>query len=161
MDSWVSLVGKLIGLLKRIGGVALVGMMLVTCVDVIFRGLNRPLFGMVEVVSFMATVVLACAMPLTELENGHVGVDLFIRRLSSRAQAWWDAGTKLMSGVLFGLVSWQMGLYGNTVKQTGEVSMSLQFPDYILIYVVAVAFGVLCLVILTECLINLRKAVAR
>ena len=161
MNSWVSLVSKLIGLLKRIGGGALVGMMVVTCVDVIFRGFNRPIFGAVEVVSFMATIVLACAMPLTEFENGHVGVDLFIRRLSARAQAWWDAGTKLLSGAMFGLVCWQMWLYGNTVKATGEVSMSLQFPDYILIYMVSVAFGVLGLVILTESLINLRKAGAR
>lgn len=161
MNSWVSLVSKLINLLKRLGGGALVGMMVVTCVDVIFRGFNRPIFGAVEVVSFMATIVLACAMPLTEFENGHVGVDLFVRRMSARGQAWCDALTKLCSGALFGLVSWQMWLYGNTVKTTGEVSMSLQFPDYILIYIVSVAFGVLCLVILTECLINLRKAGAR
>lgn len=161
MNSWVSLVAKLISLLKRIGGGALVGMMVVTCVDVVFRGFNRPIFGAVEVVSFMATIVLACAMPLTEYENGHVGVDLFIRRLGTRAQAWWDAGTKLFSGAMFALVCWQMWRYGNTVKATGEVSMSLQFPDYILIYIVAVAFGVLSLVILTECLINLRKAGAR
>ncbi|MCF8042587.1 MAG: TRAP transporter small permease [Desulfarculaceae bacterium] len=161
MKSWVSLVTKLINLLKRIGAGALVGMMVVTCVDVIFRGFNRPIFGAVEVVSFMATIVLACAMPLTEFENGHVGVDLFIRRLSARAQARWDACTKLFSGVLFGLVCWQMWLYGNTVKATGEVSMSLQFPDYILIYIVSVAFGVLGLVILTESLVNLRKAGAR
>ncbi|MCB2192249.1 MAG: TRAP transporter small permease [Deltaproteobacteria bacterium] len=158
MDSWVSLVTKLINILKRLGGGALVGMMVVTCVDVVFRGFNRPIFGAVEVVSFMATVVLACAMPLTEFENGHVGVDLFIRRLSPKTQAWCDAITKLLSGGLFGLVCWQMLLYANTVKATGEVSMSLQFPDYILIYVVAVAFGVLSLVILTECLMNLRKA---
>ena len=161
MDSWVSLVTKLINLLKRLGGGALVGMMVVTCVDVVFRGFNRPIFGAVEVVSFMATVVLACAMPLTEFENGHVGVDLFIRRLSPRAQAWCDAITKLCSGILFALVCWQMWLYGNTVKATGEVSMSLQFPDYILIYVVSVAFGVLGLVILTECLMKFRKAGAR
>ena len=161
MDSWVSLVTKLINVLKRLGGAAMVGMMVVTCVDVISRGFNRPIFGAVEVVSFMATLVLACAMPLTELENGHVGVDLFVRHLSPRGQAWFDAITKLLSGSLFGLVGWQMWVYGNTVKETGEVSMSLQFPDYILIYVVAVAFGVLSLVILTECLVNLRKAGAR
>jgi len=150
-------VDKLIWVVKRIGGAALVGMMLVTCVDVIFRALGRPIFGAVEIVSFMATMVLACAMPQTEREKGHVGVDLFIRKASPRTQALVDACTSLTSTILFGLVSWQMFLYANNMKSTGEVSMSLQFPSYYLVYLVAVAFGVLSMVILVEFIGNLRK----
>jgi TRAP-type C4-dicarboxylate transport system permease small subunit len=150
-------VDKLVWVVKRIGGAALVGMMLVTCVDVIFRAFGRPIFGAVEIVSFMATIVLACAMPQTEREKGHVGVDLFIRKASLRTQAVVDACTSLASTILFGLVAWQMFLYGNNMKKTGEVSMSLQFPDYYLVYLVAVAFTVLSLVILVQFLGCLRK----
>ena len=161
METWQSAVEGLIGLLKRIGGAALVGMMVITCVDVIFRAFNRPIFGAVEIVSFMATVVLACAMPMTDFEHGHVGVDLMVRKLKPRTQALYSGVGNLFAGVLFGLVCWQMFLYGNTVKASGEVSMSLQFPDYILIYLVAVAFGVLSLVIFTECVIYLKKAAGK
>ena len=157
MEGLLGVVDKLIVIVKRIGGAALVGMMLVTCVDVIFRAFDRPIFGAVEIVSFMATMVLACAMPLTERERGHVGVDLFIRKLSTRAQAVFGAATNLASTILFGLVAWQMFLYAANMKKTGEVSMSLEFPVYYLVYLVAVAFAVLSLVILVEFFSSLRK----
>lgn len=134
-------------------------MMLLTCFDVITRYFGVPIFGAVEVVSFMAIILLACAMPLTHIEKGHVGVDLLVRRLSPRVQAIIDSITGLLSTVLFALVSWQMFIYAVTMKRSGEVSMSLQFPTYILVYVTAVAFAVLSLVILTELVDNIRKAV--
>ncbi|MCF8032541.1 MAG: TRAP transporter small permease [Desulfarculaceae bacterium] len=161
MQSWEKAVEQLINLLKRVGGAALVGMMVITCVDVIFRAFNRPIFGAVEIVSFMATIVLACAMPMTDHEHGHVGVDLFVRKFTPRVQAIYSGVGNLFAGTLFGLVCWQMVLYGNTVKQSGEVSMSLQFPDYILIYLVAVAFGVLSLVIFTDSVNYLKKAAGK
>ncbi|MEW5912142.1 MAG: TRAP transporter small permease [Thermodesulfobacteriota bacterium] len=158
MDWWLKLVDQLVGLLKRLGGVALVGMMVITCVDVIFRYFGKPIFGAVEMVSFMATILLACAMPMTDREKGHVGVDLLVRRLPQRTQHLVDAVTGVMSMLLFAIVSWQMFLYARTMKDSGEVSMSLEFPNYILVYVVAVAFAVLSLVILTEVIQNLSKA---
>jgi hypothetical protein len=50
-----------------------------------------------------------------------------------------------------------MFLYAASMKKTGEVSMSLEFPAYYLVYLVAVAFSVLSLVILVEFLSCLRK----
>jgi TRAP-type C4-dicarboxylate transport system permease small subunit len=157
VEALLNLVDQLIGVVKRVGGAALVGMMLVTCVDVIFRAFGHPIFGAVEIVSFMATIVLACAMPQTERENGHVGVDLFIRKASPRVQAVFSVVTHLASAILFGLVAWQMFLYAASMKTSGEVSMSLEFPAYYLVYLVAVAFSVLSLVILVECLYSLRR----
>jgi TRAP-type C4-dicarboxylate transport system permease small subunit len=88
-----------------------------------------------------------------------VGVDLVVRRLSPRSQALIDAATNLVSAILFALVSWQMFLYGAALAKSGEVSMSLEFPTYILVYLVAVAFGVLSLVIASDFLRHLRKVV--
>lgn len=157
MEAVLSVVDKLINLVKRVGGAALVGMMVVTCVDVIFRAFGSPIFGAVEIVSFMATMVLACAMPQTERENGHVGVDLFLRKASPKTQAVFQAATHLASAILFGLVAWQMFLYAASMKSSGEVSMSLEFPAFYLVYLVAVAFSVLSLVILVEFLYSLRQ----
>lgn len=152
------IVEKLVVLLKRVGAAALAAMMLVTCVDVVFRFFNRPIFGAVEVVSFFATVVLACAMPLTDREKGHVGVDLLVRMFSSRTQAGVDVITGGLSTTMFAVVAWQMFIYGQAMRQSGEVSMSLEFPYYVLVYLVAVAFAVLALVLLAEVVNNLRKA---
>lgn len=150
MEALKGAVDKLIGVIKRIGGTALAGMMVMTCLDVVFRAFGKPIFGAVEMVSFMATMVLACAMPLTEKENGHVGVDLLMRRCKRSTRKFVAVANNLVTGTLFGLVSWQMFLYAGDLKQTGEVSMSLQFPSHYLVDLVAVAFGVLSLVIFAE-----------
>lgn len=156
MDVISRLIEKLIGLVKFLGGIALVGMMVLTTVDVIFRYFGHPIFGAVEIVTFLATILLACAMPMTHAEKGHVGVDLVVRLLSRRGQAVNDTITGLLAFILFVLVCWQCTLYGQTMKRTGEVSMSLEFPNYLFVYVVAAAFGVLCLVIFVELMNNIR-----
>ncbi len=154
-------VEKFNSLMKRVGGTALTGMMLVTCVDVIFRYFDRPIFGAVEVVSFLATLVLACAMPSTHFEKGHVGVDLIVRRLKPAHQALVDTFTSGISTVLFGLVSWQMFLYAQEIRRTGEVSMSLQFPTYFIVFLVALAFLGLTAVIFVGFLNHLKKAISK
>lgn len=158
METWRTSVEKLVDLLKQVGATALVAMMLITCVDVVFRRFGIAIFGAVEIVSFMATIVLACAMPITDLEHGHVGVDMLVRKFKPRTQALYSGVGNLFAGTLFALVCWQMFLYGNVIKDSGEVSMSLGFPIYILIYLVAVAFGVLSLEIFTDAMNYFKKA---
>jgi TRAP-type C4-dicarboxylate transport system permease small subunit len=157
VNAWNRIVQWLVDIVKHIGGAALVLMMLVTTADVITRYFGHPIFGAVEIVSFMATILLACAMPMTHMEKGHVGVDLLVRLMPKRHQVLMDTITGFLSVILFALVCWQMILYGGTIKQAGQVSMSLEFPSYVFVYVVGVAFGVLCIAIFTEFLNNLRN----
>lgn len=157
MYLWRAIVEGSADVIKRIGAVALTGMMIMTCFDVITRYFGVPIFGAVEIVSFLATIVLACAMPQTQLEKGHVGVDLLVRYFKARTQNIIDSITSLVSAVLFGLLSWQMFLYAASLKATGEVSMSLEFPKHYIVDLVAVAFAVLALVMVYECIDRLRR----
>ncbi len=155
---WRSCVDKLVLTVKRIGAVCLTGMMVVTVIDVATRGMGKPVFGLVEIVSLLAVIVLASAMPATHVENGHVGVGLLLHRLKPRTQALIDGITGILGTLLFAVVTWQMFIYAGMMRRSGEVSMSLQLPTYLLIYAVAVAFGVLALVILVAAIDNFRKA---
>lgn len=132
---------KFSGLLKFIGAVALTGMMLLTVVDVIGRFFKHPIFGSVELVGFMATIVIATALPYTYKMNGHVGVEILVRLLSKKTQLIIDIITRLISLVLFGLITWQMFLYAKDIHEVGEVSMNLEFPIYYIVYLLA--FGLL------------------
>ena len=136
--------------LKQAGAFALTAMMLLTCIDVIGRFFGRPIFGAVEVVSLLATVCLACAMPLTHAAKGHVGVDLLMRRIRPDNQAVVDLTAGLATLILFLIVAWRMFLYGASLRASGEVSMTLQLPTYLLVYLVGAAFIVLAFVILGE-----------
>ncbi len=132
---------KFSGLLKIIGASALTGMMLLTVVDVIGRFFKHPIFGSVELVGFLATIVVAAALPYTYKVEGHVGVEILVRLLSRKTQLIIDLFTRTLSLILFGLVTWQMFLYAKDIRMTGEVSMNLEFPIYYMIYLLA--FGLL------------------
>jgi TRAP-type C4-dicarboxylate transport system permease small subunit len=145
--------------LRLVGASALVLMMLITCADVLFRGFDHPIIWAVDSVGFMAVLALACAMPYTQTEGGHVGVDLLVLKMSPRGQAAIDAVTGTVSMVLFGVVSWQMWRYARELASKGEVSMTVQIPKAPFIYAVSICFGILCAAILAEVLRNAGKAV--
>ncbi|MBI4775603.1 MAG: TRAP transporter small permease [Deltaproteobacteria bacterium] len=158
MERFFQLIHRTVDVLKWIGSGCLVGMMLLTCLDVIFRAFGRPILGAVELVSLMATSVIACAMPYTHAAQGHVGVDLLVRRLKPRSQAGVDAVTSFLSLGLFLTVAWRMSLYAGALRRSGEVSMTLELPSYVLVYGMSLAFAILGLVVLQYFITSVQKA---
>ncbi len=141
--------------LNMLGAVCLVGMMLLTCVDVVGRFFSHPVFGSVELVGFMATMTVAFALPYTHQEKGHIGVELLVQTLSPKTQRLIDAGTGILSLGLFGLVAWRMIVYAQTMQKSGEVSMNLELPEYIIIYMVAFCFFIFTLSLFRDIIKNL------
>lgn len=159
MEAFQKALDFVIKALRLVGASALVLMMLITCADVLFRGFDRPIIWAVDTVGFMAVLALACAMPYTQVEGGHVGVDLLVLKMSPRGQAIIDAITGCVSTVLFGVVSWQMWRYAQELASKGEVSMTVQIPKAPFIYAVSVCFGILCIAILANVIRSIEQAV--
>lgn len=159
MDTILKGLNWVVKLLRLIGAIALVGMMMLTSCDVLLRGFGHPIFGAVDMVGLLAVVVLAAAMPYTHQAGGHVGVDLLVQKLGPRGQAIIDCITSLISFVLFALVSWQMWLYAGELSAKGEVTMTVQIAKHPFIYLVSICFGVLCLVIVSDIIRFIGKAV--
>jgi len=145
------------GFLKGIGALALTCMMLLTVVDVIGRFFKHPIFGSVELVGFLATIVVAAALPYTHKVDGHVGVEILVRLLSKKAQIRIDIFTRALSLVLFSLITWQMFLYAMDIKETGEVSMNLEFPIYYIVYLAAFGMLIFSVTILETILGNIKQ----
>jgi TRAP-type C4-dicarboxylate transport system permease small subunit len=143
--------------MKIIGAGCLVGMMLLTCADVVGRSLGHPIFGSVEIVGFMATLAVVMAMPYTHQVQGHIGVEIIVRLFSEKTQTIIDICTGILSLILFAVVAWRMTVYANTMKKSGEVSMNLEFPEHVIIYLAAFCLVVFTLIILKDILINIRK----
>ena len=136
--------------LKTIGAACLVGMTFLTCADVAGRFFRHPIFGSVEIVGFMATMAVAMALPYTDNIKGHVGVEIIVRMFSERTQAVIDLCTRMLSLGLFGLVTWRMVLYAHTMQESGEVSISLELPEYLVIYITSFCFLIFALVIFQD-----------
>ncbi|MCP4718069.1 MAG: TRAP transporter small permease [Desulfobacteraceae bacterium] len=148
---------KFSGFLKIIGALALTSMMLLTVVDVIGRFFKHPIFGSVELVGFLATIVVATALPYTHKVDGHVGVEILVRLLSKKTQIFIDIFTRSLSLVLFSLITWQMFLYANDIHETGEVSMNLEFPIYYIVYLLAFGMLIFSVTILETILGNIKQ----
>lgn len=139
-----------------IGAACLVVMTLLTCADVVGRFLRHPIFGSVEIMSFMGTLAVAMALPFTHELKAHIGVEIVVTKLSRKVRALMDLLTSLVSLGLFALVSWQMFEYSWKFKASGEVSMNLELPEYLIIFVVGCSFVVFALIILKDIIENLK-----
>ena len=136
--------------MKIIGAACLVIMTFLTCIDVVGRFLRHPVFGSVEIMSFLGTFAVAMALPLTHELKGHIGVEIVVTRFSRKVRAFIDLCTALISAGLFALVSWQMFEYSWKFKESGEVSMNLELPEYLIIFVVGCSFVVFTFIIFKE-----------
>ena len=143
--------------MKIIGAACLVGMMLLTCVDVVGRAFGHPIFGSVEIVGFMATLAVVMAMPYTHQVQGHIGVEIVVRLFSEKTQTIIDICTGIVSLILFAVVTWRMTVYANTMKASGEVSMNLELPEHFVIYATAVCLLIFTLIIFQDIINNIRK----
>jgi TRAP-type C4-dicarboxylate transport system permease small subunit len=143
--------------LKIMGAVCLTAMMFLTCADVVGRFFGHPILGSVEIVGFLATLTVALALPYTHQLDGHIGVELFIGMLSEKTQAVVSLFTSILSFGLFALITWKMIEYGFTLQESGEVSMNLQFPEYLIVFLVAYCFLVLTLLLVQDVAKMMKK----
>jgi len=142
---------------KVIGACCLVGMMGLTCVDVVGRFFRHPIFGSVELVGYMSTLSVAMALPYTQRVKGHIGVEIVFRLLRPKVQAVLDIFTSILSLLFFSIVTWRMTAYALDLYRSGEVSMNLEFPEYTIVYVVAFCFLVFVVIIISDVIENAKR----
>ena len=156
MNALSKFANRLSDMMKAIGAICLVGMTAVTCVDVVGRFFGHPILGSVEIVGYLAIMTVVMALPYTHQMKGHIGVEILVRLFSERTQAIIDIATGVVSMALMGIVTWRMALYGHTMYKSGQVSMNLQMPEHIFIFVCAACFLVFFLMILLEIFQNIN-----
>ena len=143
--------------LKMVGAIFLFGMALLTCLDVVGRIFKHPIFGTVELVSFMGAIAIACSLPFTHQEKGHIGVELFIRKLPRKTRHIIELCTELLSLILFSLVAWRMFHFSISSKESGVLSMNLQLPEYAIIFILACGCVIFTLTIINSIFETLSK----
>jgi TRAP-type C4-dicarboxylate transport system permease small subunit len=157
MNTFWRIVGWILVKMKIVGAVCLVGMTFLTCADVVGRAFGYPIFGSVEIVGFMATLAVCMALPYTHQVDGHIGVEIVVRLLSERVQTLIEICTGILSLLLFIIVTWRMTVYARTMQESGEVSMNLELPEHLVVYVTAFCLFVFTLNILQSVIQNIRK----
>lgn len=132
--------------LRIVGAFCLFGMALLTCADIIGRLFKYPIFGTVELVSFMGVFAIATAMPVAQASRIHIGVELLVTKLPRKFRLFTELCVEILSLALFTIISWRMFLFGMKQKASGEVSLNLHLPEYMIILALACCCIILCLV---------------
>lgn len=127
---------------------ALVGMMLLTCVDVVMRrSFNHPIPGTYEIVGLLGALLISFALAYTTAQKGHIAVEFLVQRLSKKIQRVIDAANQLLGITLFVILSWQSVLYAMDLKESGEVSMTVQMPIHPFVFGIAIGCALVSLVL--------------
>ncbi|WP_170923701.1 TRAP transporter small permease [Desulfocicer vacuolatum] len=143
--------------MKKVSGVMLVAMMLVTCLDVGGNIFGHPLLGSEEIVSLLAALLIAFTLPAAHQERAHIGVDMLYLRFSPRTKKINDSILCVITAIFFSLVSWECFKYAGDLKRIGQVTAVLELPIYYILYAVSAGCGFLSLVVVSQLLKIIRE----
>lgn len=132
-------------------------MMLLTVADVFLRFFfNSPISGTTELTQLLMVAVVFPALAWCGVTGGHVKVDLLVGRFRPSIQTIIDTITLLLSLFIFTLITWRSFLES---LQMSKVSSLLGVPIAPFYYTLTFSFGLLCLVIITLIIANIKKVV--
>jgi TRAP-type C4-dicarboxylate transport system permease small subunit len=137
-------------LLVFLGGLFLVGMIVLTCANIISRLIWVPIIGTFELMGFFGAIVTAFALGYTQVKRGHIAVDVLVNTFSDKAKKILQMISDLICCLFFLIAAWQLAIKATTLMKTGEVTETLQVIYYPFTYAVAFGCFVLSLTLLTE-----------
>jgi TRAP-type transport system small permease protein len=116
-------------ILQAGGATALVLMMAVVVVDVLGRNFfNRPLASGTEVTEMLMAAMAFLAFPLLALRQKEITVDLIDAATGPLVRRVQAAAAGLAAAGVFGLLSFQLGVFAQRALDNGETTAELQIP---------------------------------
>ena len=147
LDKFIQIFVKI---LVFVGGLFLVAMVCLTCANIFFRIVWFPIRGTFEFMGYFGAIVTAFALAYTEMNRGHIAVDVMVNRFSRLTQKILHFVNSLVCFVFFAIATWYIFKKATILLRTGEVTETLQIIYYPFTYAVALGFGVLSLVLLSN-----------
>jgi TRAP-type C4-dicarboxylate transport system permease small subunit len=157
----MGILNKLSEVLNRIllvlGGITVLALMLMATGNVVLRIFHMPFRGTYEIVGFLGAVVIAFALGYTQQRKDHIVVDILTEKFSKRTNRILNAINYLVTMLFFGIVSWQVLIWGLKIWREGELSETLKVIFYPFVLCVGAGFAVLTLVLFTDLLQSVFK----
>ncbi|HOD36648.1 MAG TPA: TRAP transporter small permease [Syntrophales bacterium] len=136
---------------------AIVTMILLTVADVVLRLFRMPIPGTYEMVGFLGAFIIAFSLAYTASEKGHISVDVLVQLFPRRVQAFLDAFNELAGAVFFSIIACAgMGAAGD-IRNSGEVSLTLELPIHPILYGIAAGCALMALILLRDFFESLKR----
>jgi len=117
-----------------ISGTLLVGLVLLSGVNVAFRLAGHPISASYELSGLFGALIAALALADTQRKRGHVELDLFTRNYSAQTRRRVGAFNVFAGAVLMLLLGCQLASRAGVLLRAGEVSETLKLPYPWLMY---------------------------
>jgi len=135
--------------LERVGIIAVLVMLAVTCIDVIgTKCFGSPFLGAIDVITLSQVIAIAFTIAIAQISGRHISVELFVSSLSKTSQAVIDSLIYLLQALFFAVIVWRIYMLGRALRIAAEVSATLFVPLYPFLFAMALGFvpiTVLCL----------------
>ena len=136
--------------LTWIGGFFLVSMIVLTCVNIIFRMVWVPIKGTFELMGYFGAIVTAFALGYTQIKKAHISVDILVNNFSIKTRKVVNMINHAVCFFFFSAVAWQIAIKATTLMNTGEITETLRIVYYPFTYGVAFGCAILTLVLFTD-----------
>jgi len=143
---------KISRLMNIISYTALTFIMLLTVADVIMRTgwIRQPIIGTFEIVGMVGAIVIGFGTPLTSWVRGLVYVDVCVNKLPGWGKNFMNILTRVIGIIIFIVIGYNLFGYATDLLVSGEVTPTRQIPFYPVVYGLAIACFVQCLVLIAD-----------
>ncbi len=149
MSRFLSFARWLASVMDIVAGLALVGIMVLTSLDVILRYFGNPIPGAYDMVSLTAAFVIGFAVPRTAWDRTHVTVDILVDRFPGIKGAF-HVATRILALCFFIILSWYLIKLGLSFSKTGESTLTLALPLYPVAFALGLCSIVQCIVLFAD-----------
>ncbi|MBF9003094.1 TRAP transporter small permease subunit [Vibrio nitrifigilis] len=117
--------------LSELCGWLLIFMMLFMCIDLITRGLSKPLYGVSELAMFTMISITYLGLSHSEETHSHINVDFLLEKLPTYWQCLLNIFISSISVVTIGFITWALW---NNALAAFESKQAIAGPQPILLY---------------------------
>ncbi len=118
--------------------------------------LGSSIQGSFELVGLFTAAAVGLALARCALENSHIAVEFIMDRFSLPLRRAADIIVGLPSCLFLGFTTYNLFVYGGRIAASGEVLPTTRLAYYPFIYIVALGFFVLTLVVLLDLLKSVK-----
>ena len=133
-----------------VGGVSLVIMTAIACLNMCMRLLGKPLAPAYELVSYLGAVTVALPLGYAQLKKSHITVDILSTRFPAGLRKIITGISLVISSAFFSIAAWKVGQHAANFLRTGELSETTHMAFYPFTYVVAVSCGLMAFCLLVD-----------
>lgn len=165
LDKSEVVITRIAKVFDRIAGFTVFAAMLVVVFNVIFRklqnieslipmieriGISKLLIVSYDYVGFLTALIVAFGIAYCLVSDSHISIDFIAEKFKEKTQAIIKTATNIMSFIIMGIFTYSLFDYATKLLVKHSLSPNAQVPISIFVYIIAICFLLLDLVLLVK-----------